>query len=507
MVDNVLQLAVGDQLVGEPAITLTSDLIKAVAGKFTAAALSGTTITLAPPAGATQGTITVPSGAPGPAPVFNTFSQAPSGARHLLQEGSMVPAPAPSMDAWGGGFAPAPAPGGNDQQFGSQPTVNPNPILTGPIGPATATFPAGFGTACTTDVSCDEAALTLLATHWKDASLLVNSVGGASGLIPGSSNLQVVSGYVNVTLAGKQTLDNLGGSINVGVPLLPGYQVQPNQITACLRQSPLQQGNNGVAGYPQNAEDLTIAGPIVNGVVTCQSAAIGNFLVVQFTAPPPPPPPPQATPPPQDGSGGDQTPGAIPAPTASSGTSATPATAIKPDATTQPTVTFTATLTAFTVETFNRTEVKDAYKAAIQKAAGSNTYVNITSITPGSVNVGTQVYFLDGNTTAQSEFVSAVHSAGGLATILPPETYGNVTVSSVSAAGPVGSGKKDKHVGAIVGGVLGGIAGLCLLLALIVWFTRRHSAASHARAHSDATGTATTPGPQAPLTTQHDIVH
>lgn len=47
-------------------------------------------------------------------------------------------------------------------QFGSQPDVNPNPILTGPIGPATAQFPAGFGAACTTDVACDETALTLL---------------------------------------------------------------------------------------------------------------------------------------------------------------------------------------------------------------------------------------------------------------------------------------------------------------------------------------------------------
>ncbi|KAK9818437.1 hypothetical protein WJX72_012550 [[Myrmecia] bisecta] len=375
----------------------------------------------------------------------------------------------------------------------SQATVSSSIGSTTPdVGDPAVTVPSEFSKACAADTRCP-ATIGFQLTYYADASLLENTLGGANYLVSGVSGAKFVSGYMDVSFVGKIGAGNLGGQMLVVLPLNSNYN--PGMVTICLRVDP----TTGVLrGYPVDTADIYLQ-KIANNAAYCRSSYLGQILVAQYV--PPPPPPALAYAPGYGPTPSPSTSQSPSIPTDSAGVATTPA---GPPAMV-PLITFTATLPTYTIATFDAS-AQTAYTASIQtalKASGASASVSIAKggITAGSVNVKTEVVFLDGNSTAASAFQIAIATAPN--TYISVSTFGAVTVAQVTygqtnnpaeTGGVLGKLKK-LNIGAIAGGVIGGVALLTILIGAAVVVRKRQRANQPAIDHARLPSTT---GPNTP---------
>ncbi|KAK9815773.1 hypothetical protein WJX72_009249 [[Myrmecia] bisecta] len=163
---------------------------------------------------------------------------------------------------------------------------------------------------------------------------------------------------------------------------------------------------------------------------------------------------------------------------------ATPA-AVYSTAATIPVVKLKVSLTAATVADFAPgSTLRNQFIQGIVDAlavSGSRVGVNITSVTSGSINVDSSVYFLDGSSSGAQDFASKVTTSSYQAALFPSTTFGAVTVATPTittvdnpnaAPAPPPSGKTTNK-GAIAGGVIGGVVFVALVAGAAVFLIKR----------------------------------
>lgn len=386
-------------------------------------------------------------------------------------------------------------------------------------------------------------AFRLMLAHYADASLLLVATSVSSAVVPavasrrllavaapevaGALSTTVVSGYVNVTSDLSGGAEPSGPAFDVALPLTLDYDsLLP---TLCLRRLPDE------AGYAWRSDGIVFVAAD-NGTAHCQLSSLQSqeVVVVQYVLPPSPPPspplpspppspspsplpppspslppaptgmpPPTSMPPPPRHSPPHFPPSEGAAPNAPSGQPPSgPATAPMPPPSNQPpppspggdqvtvtvpVVSFTARFAAYTVATFDLV-AQEQYIAALQAASPHvNVRVELSNIREGSAVVDTSVQFLVGNGDTGAADAMAATLSSNPESVLPPGTWGSVTVSGVQQseatitapasdlASPGSGGSKTPS--ALIGGLVGGIGGALLMLtvAILAWRRARRS--------------------------------
>eukprot|EP00891_Asterochloris_glomerata_P002707 jgi/Astpho2/2707/Aster-00893 len=131
-----------------------------------------------------------------------------------------------------------------------------------------------------------------------------------------------------------------------------------------------------------------------------------------------------------------------------------------PAGTRVPQVVSTVTLAAYTIDTFT-TAVQQTFINAIRNSLPptSNVKVAITRITAGSVNVESSVTFLDGDTTAASNFATTLSNPSAASAIFSSSGLGAATLSgTVSTQSVVGRQVYEENIAGLVRGSASNLA-------------------------------------------------